>query len=597
MARSRLVPARTSARTAHDKHGAVACRWSNSTRSYWRLAARPGGYLGYVRSSRSASGFIPSTGLSGKRIPAPALFVGDAGDDDMALARAGVTWETPLQAPPANPWALAAALIDPVDQLRYLSHPEDWVRDKLGDTLWSRQREIMEAVRDYRHVAVHSCHESGKSWTASRVVCWWLDSHPAGTAFAVTTAPSSSQVRAILWREINKAHMKAENRGAPLLGRTNQTEWWIGKEMIAMGRKPRDYSSEAFQGIHQRYVLVVIDEANGVPSDLWDAAETLVANESGRILAIGNPDDPSSSFAEACKPGSGWNTIHIGYKDTPNFTGEYVPKAVAEQLIGPTWVEERRAKWGENSPLFVSKVEGNFPESVADGVVPWSWVLACQQEEGPHVWLPDPKRDLNVLGVDVGAGGDKTVIWHRRGNRAMESWEDHSNDPEVVTGAIMRRIRERRATVVNIDIIGIGWGVAGLLRREIEQAHLDWPCAVYGVNVATEAKDKAHFLNLRAELWWDVGRENSRLHRWDLRNVPDDTVAQLIASKYQTARSGLIQIEKKDDVRQRIGRSPDDADALLLCFYEPPRREHQSVQPVSLTRLGGSTWRNVGVAR
>lgn len=474
-----------------------------------------------------------------------------------------------------SPWDVAADLLDPPDG-GYLDRPQEWVKDKLQETLWSKQIEIMASVRDNRHTAVHSCHESGKSYTASRIVTWWLDSHPPGTAFAVTTAPTGAQVRAILWREINRAHAKGQ-----LPGKCNQTEWWLGNEMIAFGRKPSEYNTQAFQGIHQRYVLVVLDEANGIPKALWDAAETLIANENGRMLAIGNPDDPASYFADMCKPGSGFNAIHISAFDTPNFTGEYVPPEVGEQLISPLWAEERAAKWGVDSPLYISKVLGQFPPYATDSVVPWSWVQEVRKPEGPHV-----ARDLGlvqrtILGVDVGAGGDETVIWARRGMKALEKETDHSSDPEVVAAVIMRMARRLKAEAIHIDIIGIGWGVAGLLRKLIRDSRADgslsWDIDVIEINVAESPSDREHYQNLRAELWWEVGRELSRLKRWDLSAVDDDTVAQLIAPKYSIGANGLIKVEKKEDLRSRIGRSTDDADALLMAFYEPPREVWRAV--------------------
>lgn len=474
----------------------------------------------------------------------------------------------------ASPWGVAADLLDPPEG-DYLARPREWVKDKLSEHLWTKQVELMESVRDNRHTACHSCHESGKSYTAARAVAWWLDAHPPGTAFAVTTAPTGAQVRAILWREINRAHAKGQ-----LLGRCNQTEWWLGSEMIAFGRKPSEYNTEAFQGIHAQYVLVVIDEANGVPKGLWDAAETLIANDNSRILAIGNPDDPASYFAEVCKPGSGYNVVHISAFDTPNFTGEYVPPEVGEQLISKLWAEERKEKWGEESPLYISKVLGNFPPYATDSVVPWSWVQAVRQEVGEHRVKPD-KADKTVLGVDVGAGGDETVIWAKRGMKALEKETDHSSDPEVVAGRIMRTARRLKASEIKIDIIGIGWGVAGLLRKEIREGvaagTITWDIEVIEVNVAEAPSDREHYQNLRAEIWWDVGRELSRLKRWDLSAVDDDTVAQLIAPKYSIGANGLIRVEKKEDLRSRIGRSTDDADALLLAFYEPPREVWRAV--------------------
>jgi hypothetical protein len=457
-----------------------------------------------------------------------------------------------------SPFGYAADLLDP--PYNWLDDPAGWVKTELGEYLWSKQIEILEALRDNRHVAVHSCHESGKSFVAARAVCWWIGAHAPGDAFAVTTAPTEAQVKAILWREINRAHAKAQ-----LPGRTNQKEWWIGKEIVGMGRKPSEYDAEAFQGIHAPYVLVVIDEANAVPRGLYDAAETLIANESGRMLAIGNPDDPSSYFAEICKPGSGWAVIHIAADMTPLFSGEYVPEKVAMQMISPLWAEERRVRWGEDSPLYIAKVKGEFPPYASDTTIPWHWLAKCRTEE--VAYSPTPTDEVH-LGIDVGAGGDETVMWVRTGLRADAYYTDHSADPENVVNLAMRVIKDHKVNVVKIDTIGIGWGVAGWLEKDVKE--LDWAVDVLKVNVAEVPSDREHFVNLRDEVWW-MGRELSRTQDWDLRAVPDDTIAQLIAPKYGLQKGGRVKVEPKDEVKKRLGRSPDEADALLLCYFNPPR--------------------------
>ena len=95
--------------------------------------------------------------------------------------------------------------------------------------------------------------------------------------------------------------------------------------------------------------------------------------------------------------------------------------------------------------------------------------------------------------------------------------------------------------------------------------------------MAERAQDPTRFINLRAELWWEVGRDLSKDMAWDLAAVDDGVISQLVAPKYSVARGGRIQVEAKDDVRRRIGRSPDDADALLLAFYRPPREVWSAV--------------------
>jgi hypothetical protein len=445
------------------------------------------------------------------------------------------------------------------EKARPITDPVRWVSERLREHLWSKQAQIARSVVENRATAVQSCHGAGKSYTASRIASWWLDTHEPGTAFVISTAPTYPQVRAILWREINRAHTKGN-----LIGRLNQTEWWIGDEIVGFGYKPNDYQTDAFQGIHARYVLVVIDEAGGIQKALFDAAMTMVTNDDCRILAIGNPDDPASHFATVCKPESGWNVLSIAAFDTPNFTGEEVSDEIKYGLVGKTWVEERRKEWGEDSPLYVSKVLGQFPTTSTNSIVRYADVLACQRLED------DLSAGAVSLGIDVGAGGDTSEIREAVGMKAGRKWSDHTSDPENLVKLAMHAIRESGASLVNIDVIGVGHGIAGHLRDLCREARLS--VEIVGVNVAERAEDPERFVNLRAELWWTIGRDFSANHEWDLSEVDDATVAQLVATKYLIERrSGRIIAEPKSDVRKRLGRSPDDADALLLAFYRAPQ--------------------------
>jgi hypothetical protein len=206
-----------------------------------------------------------------------------------------------LSSDPALAWQTFADLLDPPKN-PHVHDPVGWVSDRLGEFLWSKQREILEAVVHHRYVAVKSAHDTGKSHGASRAVAWWLDTRD--DPFATTTAPTTKQVHAILWRYMGNAHRKA---GLP--GRiTLDAKWYVGNELVAYGRKPADYNPAAFQGIHARYVLVIIDEAGGVPKSIFDAVDALATNIDARVVAVGNPDDPASHFAIICKPGSGWQS-------------------------------------------------------------------------------------------------------------------------------------------------------------------------------------------------------------------------------------------------------------------------------------------------
>lgn len=452
---------------------------------------------------------------------------------------------------------------------RYQADPVGWVVERIGEFAWSKQRQIMTAVLEHRRTAVMSCHGVGKSHIASRVIAWWLDVHPPGQAFVVTSAPTFAQVRAILWRYIRQVHRKSLAPGSPgpLPGKVNQTEWQIDGELVAFGRKPADHDEGAFQGIHARHVLVVLDEACGIPEQLWIAADALTTNDGCRIFAIGNPDNATSQFAKVCSPVSGWHVIGISAFDSPNLTGETIPSDLADLLISAAWVEEKRLEWGADNPIYISKVLGRFPPDDPNSVVRASDIAVCRigtdMPRAPHELLPVE------LGVDVGGGGDETVIRERRGPIAGREWRHRSDRSEEIAPLILMAIRETGATVVKIDRIGVGAGLIGELRNMATNGLHQ--CRIIPVNVAEKAHDPIKFANLRAQIWWDVGRVGSEQRLWDLSTMdnPDNTCAQLLAPRWSTDTKGRIVIEPKDDVIERLGRSPDNADALLLAFYVP----------------------------
>lgn len=439
----------------------------------------------------------------------------------------------------------------------YAGDPVKWVHDRLRGFLWSKQRQILESVRDNRFTAVPSCHGPGKSYTASCAAAAWIDSHPPGEAIVVTTAPTDHQVKAILWKEISRRRREAK---PPIIGRiTLEAKWYKGErmvdeELIGFGRKPQDYDTDAFQGIHEKYVLVIVDEAGGVPKGLMDALETLITNEYGRMLAIGNPDDPSSHFETICRPGSGWVVIPISVWDTPNFTGEPVPKHISERLVSKMWVEERRNKWGEGSPLWISKVEGKFPEITDDTLISPSWIRRAQAK----------KIQPAVLGVDswdvARLGPDETVGYSYRNGHLREIASYHKQTTDVTAAKILFHVARHSENWVPVvvDVIGLGAGVVDILRgiHNLDQ--------VVPFNGSEKPIDEKRFANKRAECYWFL-RELFENDNIDIDERDDRLAAQLGSIKWGIDKWGRIYIESKDDMRRRGLPSPDRADGAMMA--------------------------------
>lgn len=495
------------------------------------------------------------------------------------------------QEPEFDPIEELAALEAELQRRIWQETPEVWVEERLKETLWSKQREIFRAVERERRVLVKSCHEMGKSWLAGRIAAWWLDVWPAGSAFVVTTAPSGPQIKAILWREIGRAWTRGK-----LPGRVNQTEWWMkvdGKEeIVAFGRKPDDYDPAAFQGIHARRVLVLIDEANGVRGLLHEAAESLIANDDSKIVMIGNPDDPNGEFYEAAKPGSGWFVVSISAFDTPNFTEEPLPENILKQLIGKVYVEEKRRKWAPHwhwinkdgkradppegvkcvppegvdpdtdpnaNAMWMSKICGVFPEKTqAGGLIPITWIKAAQARDLSKSIAKGP----NQLGADIGGGGDDSSICHRRGDVYRIRRTDTDPDTMSQCGKIIDDLIETGAECVKVDKIGIGWGV---VNRGQELGH-----PFIGINVGEGATDDdaasdERFYNLKAELWWNV-RSLFESGLVDIDERDDDLAAELCSIRYERMSNGKIKIApKRKDAQGHTLPSPNRAESLMLA--------------------------------
>jgi len=386
-----------------------------------------------------------------------------------------------------------------------------------------------------------------------------LDRYAPGEAFVVTSAPSDKQVKAILWREIGRAHRKGNLEGRITL----DANWYIGDEIVAYGRKPQDLTDpneamQAFQGIHARYVLVVLDEACGVPPWLWVAAESLVTNANSRILAIGNPDDPSSEFEKNCRPGSGWHNIKISAFDLPWNTGEVIPPSLEDLLTGQMWVEERKRKWGEESPYYISKVLGCFPEVADDTLISPAMIRAAHEYETQH------SLEFGVMGADIARlGKDRTCVYHNRGGEVRKIYEVHKQLTDKTGGKLMALLRQFANRVpMQIDAIGLGATV------------YDFMNAVGANVVPFVGSEKAHvrpdrFKNRRAEGYWNL-RGLMEEGLIDLDPADEDLAAELCNIKFWHDTAGRVQIETKEELEKRGLPSPDNADAAMMSCVRPP---------------------------
>ena len=444
------------------------------------------------------------------------------------------------------------------DYQQYRHDPVAFIRKELREEPWSIQEVIARSVVDNRYTAVPSCFGSGKDWIASRLGAWWVSTG----GILLATSNSFPQLKDIYWRELRTAHRKGKLPGQPSWG--TDLRWDISEDAWAIGRKPDDNGPEGLQGIHGSRVLVVIDEANGVSQQLWEAVRGAVVNADSRMLAIGNPFEPVGPFFEACKS-SNWHVLPISVFDTPNFTGETVNPKAANELVGQLWLDEHIALGLEGTPWWQAKVLGQFPDTASNSVIPLTWVEQARERQhttDSRLWA----------GLDVARfGSDDSALIEGTGNGPESATIVHGQDTMQVAGMGMAYLNRWRGTLA-VDVIGVGGGVVDRIREQKP------PGQLVAVNVAESSdRDPDLMSNLRAQLWWDVRKalDPTSDEPLSLARLDDHTYqrlrSELTAPTYRMTSSGKVQIESKDEMKARGLPSPDLADAFCLALYARSR--------------------------
>ena len=450
-----------------------------------------------------------------------------------------------------------------------LTYPDIWIEKVFDCKMWSKQREICLSVLHNSRTVVPSCSSSGKTWDSGRIVLWFLLNHYPATV--ITTAPTFRQVETILWREIAAAYAKAK---VPKNGNLTATKLTLAhtdpeRDWFALGLSTDE--PERFQGLHNSNVLVVGDEASGLPDTIYNAIENPLSSGYTRLLLIGNPTQSVGGFKDAFDSPF-YNKITISAFDTPNFEGITLDDIKNADdwpddpvpfpgLIKPRWVWERFQEWGENSSLFQVYVLGQFPQAGERNLFRLSDIDAAVRRE-------IKPEGVRVASVDISLeGGDETVYATRMGNHVFEMKGWSHQDTNYTEGRVIREYRTDKSVEIFMEPQGMGEPIAAHLETH------DVPVTRW--NPAGKPIDTELFMNNRAEQYFLL---KQRFEKGEI-DIPDDPKLRGQLSEIQyDYRNGKMLIESKKDMRKRGVKSPDRADALMMLFA--PRKFGRAFQQV-----------------
>lgn len=506
----------------------------------------------------------------------------------------------------------------------FQSWRSDWnkfIKEALGVTLDPEQQAIVAAVQRNKRVSVRSGTARGKDFVAACIAVSFLYLTPRwnkrgelveNTKVALT-APTDRQVKNIMMPEISRLFNKAKKRGFVLPGRltaydirTDNEEWFL------TGFKADEHNHEAWSGFHAVNTMFIVTEATGISDDTFAAIEGNLQGNS-RIVLVFNPNTVVG-YAARSQKSARWTRFCLNSLTAPNVVQH---KLLYPGQVDYDWVKDKlenwctqitadevqaemddfefEGQWYRPEDLFRKKVLGQFPKVSDDILIPAQWLeLAHQRWEQVNGREP-LRQEIRMLGVDVaGMGRDCTCFVERKGAWVSEFRAHNSGgsaDHMKIAGQIAAYRRRQIEAYVSIDTIGEG---AGVYSRCIEVDEKDYiiSCkyseAAKGHNgkPLTDVTGQYEFINMRAYLFWCVR---------DWLNPKNDTGAMLPPDtqfdeeateiKWSFRSDGRIFIEPKEDIKERLGRSPDKFDALANTFY--PIRTNKRIDLDRLARMIG----------
>ena len=426
----------------------------------------------------------------------------------------------------------------------------DWKHDQLkdwgGPDWW--HLEIFRTIKDYLEgpqtlplfIAVASGHGAGKTSFVAWIIHWFMScrSHPQ----VVCTANTETQLNTKTWRELAKWKKLALNgdwfewtatsyylKAHPETWKANAIPW-------------SENNTEAFAGTHEESVLVVFDESSRISDSIWEVTDGVFTTKKNIWLVCGNGTRNVGRFYDCFhKHKANWRIWNIDSR-----TCKAANKPYLERLI---------EQYGsEDDDKALVRVRGLFPKSATRQLISTAAVEKAMsfQAEG---WEYLPK----VLGVDVARFGENSsTICPRQGRKCCEIEVLPKQDLMQTAHRVAEAMKRERPIQTFVDGSGMGAGVVDRLRQ------LNF--SVVDVNFGN-ASLSPRFLNKRAESWWAM---KEWIESGECELPKDQHLKEeLTCVEYDYTDKGRIRLDRKSDIWEQYGFSPDRADALAMTFAYP----------------------------
>ena len=436
----------------------------------------------------------------------------------------------------------------------YIDHPVEFAIDILKVQPTLEQQAVMNDVAKFPMVSVKSGHGVGKSALESWIIWWYISTRPYPKILC--TAPTKHQLHDILWAEVSKWKRNSKSldedfewTSEKIYLKGSQEEWFA---IARTSNKP-----DALQGTHAEHVLIIIDEASGVPDIVFEPVLGSMSTIDAKLLMCGNPTQLAGFFYES-------HTTKRELYKTHTIDGskcERVDKNYVQTIID---------MFGKDSDVYRVRVAGEFPKANPDSFIGLD-IIRTEKK------VIDVVESID-LGVDVARyGDDESVVATTYNKSQVERLNVFKhNDTMKLTGQIVNIIKMLNLKYplvivrVKIDCDGLGVGVYDRLKEVIVEKNLKAKaieCHFGGKGGKVSYDEPIEYYNSTGIMW---GTLRSKLKNNEI-TIPnnEELIKQITNRKYFINSDGTIKLERKEDMKKRNVHSPDRADAVVLSLYEP----------------------------
>lgn len=395
-----------------------------------------------------------------------------------------------------------------------------------------------------KRITVSSGHGCGKSATLSWLIIWYLFCFK--DAQVPCTAPTSDQIHDILWKELA---LWKDRLPEPIKQKYDWTTGYLRinerpETWFARAKTARKENPEALAGIHGDYVMAIIDEASGVPEEIYKTAEGALTGENVLVVMVSNATRLLGYFYDShTRDKQSWQNLVFSSEDSP--------------IVESGYVERMERKHGKDSDEYRIRVLGQFPKEDA---IDSKGYVSLLTESDIRITTNSKFVGEKKLGVDCGGEGLDESSWVMRDFfKAQVVASQKTSTPASIaqTTLTLMLVSDIKGHNVTVDNFGVGANVS----REVALAGE----YIEAVNVGDKADDDERFLNKRAESYW-------RMREWLKKGgeIVDNPklVEELLSIRYKRNLRGKIQIMSKEEMRKEGYVSPNRADALMLTFYD-----------------------------